>query len=102
MSSIVIMIFFISGILLGFMCGWGAGKERTKSLLAHITNRMQQIRANSKIKAVRRDIAKQYGDAARAEELTNEMAAESTIFYDIRGAINEWCLSNNQKSPVDL
>jgi hypothetical protein len=102
MIHVMILITLIAGLMLGFMLGWGAGKMRTKSLLAFLTNKMEQLRADSKIKVIRRDIAKQYADTERADELTKEMAGEATVFYEVQHSISAWCRDNNEKDPFCL
>jgi len=98
-SYVVAGMIFIMGIMFGFFLGWCAGKERTRSLLSYLTNKMEQLRADSKIKVIRRDIAKQYADTERADELTKEMTGEATIFYEVQNSIRDWCRSNNEKNP---
>lgn len=90
------------GLVVGLFVGWGAGKNRTRRLLSFLSNKMEQLRMDSKLKVNRRDIANYYGDTQRADELTKELAAESCIFYDIQRAISNWCAANNEKDPFTL
>jgi len=100
--AIVSLLSIFIGIYLGYALGWGAGKMRTKDLLAFLTNKMEQLRADSKIKVIHRDIAKSYSDNERADELTKEMAGEATVFYEVQYSISAWCRDNNEKDPFCL
>lgn len=101
-ALILIGIMFILGILIGYALGRGAGKERTRSLLSYMGNKMEQLRADSKIKVIRRDIAKQYRDTTRADELTKELSGEAMVFFEVQRSIRDWCQSNNEKDPCAL
>ena len=89
-------------MMLGFMLGWGAGKMRLRDFLSSLAKTMEGLRAESKVKVMRRDIAKHYADNERADELTKELAGESIIFYEVRGTIRDWCQNNNEKDPFAL
>lgn len=102
MSAIGVLMLFIAGILLGFMLGWGAGKERTKSFLAYLVKKMEELRADSKIKSMRRENAYEYGDFTKSQKLGEELCAESRIFMSIQASISRWCRNNNEKDPFSL
>jgi hypothetical protein len=103
MISTTLALFIMTALfMLGFMLGWGAGKMRLRDLLSSMAKLMEQLRADSKVKVMRRDIAKHYADNERADELTKELAGESVIFYEVRGAIRDWCQNNNEKDPFAL
>ncbi len=103
MISTTLALFIMTILfMLGFALGWGAGKMRLRDFLSSLAKTMEGLRTDSKVKVMRRDIAKHYADNERADELTKELAGESAIFYEIRGTIKDWCQTNNEKDPFAL
>ncbi len=89
-------------MMLGFMLGWGAGKIRLRDFLSSIAKTMEQLRAESKVKVMRRDIAKHYTDTEKEHDLSRELSGESMVFCKVQESICAWCQNNNEKDPFAL
>lgn len=100
--SLIAAICMAVGFIVGAFTGWDVGRNRARLLIGFMANKMEQIRLKSRIKAAKKEAYFSTGNVSEAQDLEDELRAESSVFMHIQKSISEWCVANNEKDPFAL
>lgn len=96
------LVISAGSFLLGSFTGYMAGKRKALTLLDALVGTMEDLRRASKTKAYYKTNHIVNGRVDEGIRLENELAAESTIFYEVQNAVSDWCIENDLKDPFAL